>query len=167
MSESSMSDGQFTKLFATMITLMTCLTLFLVVLAHRNSGDVMAAIKAEKQVVADKIIAERVKPVGELQVGEVAATAVKPEVAAVAKSGDEVYTASCIACHGTGIAGSPKVGDTAAWAERIAAGTDSLYTHAISGFTGKTGMMPPKGGNASLSDDEIKAAVDYMVGQSQ
>jgi cytochrome c5 len=59
------------------------------------------------------------------------------------------------------------VGNAAAWTSRIEAGADSLYTNAINGFQGSSGVMPGKGGNAALSDDEVKAAVDYMVTQSQ
>ncbi len=79
-----------------------------------------------------------------------------------ADAGKKTYEAACIACHGAGIAGAPKLGDKAAWAPRIKQGKDVLYTHAIKGFQGKAGMMPAKGGSAA-SDDEVKAAVDYMV----
>ena len=68
-----------------------------------------------------------------------------------------------MACHGAGVAGAPKIGDKADWGPRIAQGKDTLYTHATQGFTGKKGTMPPKGGAANLSDEEVKAAVDYMV----
>ena len=165
MSESSMPDKQFTKLFAIMITLMFALLLFLIVLAHINSGEVMTKLEAEKQADIDAMVAARVQPVGKIQVGEAAPAPAPTTTASAAKSGAEVYQASCFACHGTGVAGAPKVGDAAAWADRIAAGNDVLYDHAINGFTGKTGLMPPKGGNAALSDDEVKAAVDHMVSQ--
>lgn len=81
--------------------------------------------------------------------------------------GKKVYGASCFACHGTGAAGAPKAGDKQAWAARIAEGLPSLYKHAVDGFKGKTGFMPPKGGNAALSNTEVKAAVDYMVSVSK
>lgn len=85
--------------------------------------------------------------------------------AATAKpaGGEAVYNTACTACHGAGIAGAPKSGDKAAWAPRIAQGKPTLYEHAIKGFQGKGGVMPAKGGNASLSDDDVKAAVDYMI----
>jgi len=76
--------------------------------------------------------------------------------------GKKIYDAACIACHGAGIAGAPKLGDNAAWAARIKQGSEVLYGHAIKGFQGQTGFMPPKGGSTA-SDAEIKAAVDYMV----
>ncbi len=80
--------------------------------------------------------------------------------------GKKIYEASCQACHGTGVAGAPKTGDKAAWGPRIKQGSATLYDHAIKGFQGKAGMMPPKGGS-SASDDEVKAAVDYMVSASK
>jgi cytochrome c5 len=81
--------------------------------------------------------------------------------------GQKTYQAACFACHGTGAAGAPKTGDKAAWADRIKQGNDKMYEHAIKGFKGAKGVMPAKGGRADLSDDAVKAAVDYMVAQSK
>jgi cytochrome c5 len=86
-----------------------------------------------------------------------------PTTAAAARSGKQVYDTTCFACHAIGAAGAPKFGDKAAWAPRIAQGIDTLLSHAIDGFQGKTGVMPPKGTCANCSNDELKAAVDYMV----
>lgn len=77
--------------------------------------------------------------------------------------GEETYNKACKMCHGSGMMGAPKVGDAAAWSERVAKGNDALYSSAINGI----GAMKPKGGKKSLSDDEVKAAVDYMVSQSK
>lgn len=82
--------------------------------------------------------------------------------AATADAGKAVYGEVCIACHGAGIAGAPKFGDKAAWAPRLAEGTAVLYQHAIAGFQGKSGVMPPKGGS-NKPDTDIKAAVDYIL----
>ncbi len=90
-----------------------------------------------------------------------AAPAAAPAVAS-ADTGKTLYNSACVACHGAGIAGAPKLADKAAWAPRIQQGTAVLYEHAIKGFQGKTGMMPPKGG-ASAPDADVKAAVDFMV----
>ena len=93
------------------------------------------------------------------------AAPVAAEPAAAAASADvgkKIYDSACVACHGAGIAGAPKFGDKAAWADRIKQGQNVLYEHAIKGFQGKNGMMPPKGGSTA-SDDEVKAAVDYMA----
>jgi cytochrome c5 len=92
-----------------------------------------------------------------------AAAAAAPAAApATADNGKTVYSATCVACHGAGIAGAPKFGDKGAWAARIAQGNNVLYDHALKGFQGKAGMMPPKGGS-SAPDADVKAAVDYMV----
>ncbi len=92
----------------------------------------------------------------------VAATATAAPAVASASAGKTVYNSACVACHGAGIAGAPKVGDKAAWSARIAQSNTTLYEHAIKGFQGKTGVMPPKGG-ATVSDADVKAAVDFMV----
>ena len=88
-----------------------------------------------------------------------------PEKAAAAPAagkpdGKKIYDSTCVACHGTGVAGAPKAGDKAAWAPRLKTGMKSLYADALKGKNG----MPPKGGNTALSDDELKAAVDYLTG---
>lgn len=122
----------------------------------------------------------RVAPVGSLNTsGEpvtVASTAATPAPAAGAEAaptaaaataaaspGEAAYNRTCFACHGAGVAGAPKLGDQANWSPRVAQGTETLYKHAIEGFQGQTGMMPPKGGATDLSDDEVKGAVDFML----
>jgi cytochrome c5 len=92
----------------------------------------------------------------------IAAPPAAPAATASADVGKKLYESACVACHGAGIAGAPKFGDKAAWADRIKQGQNVLYEHAIKGFQGKNGMMPPKGGSAA-SDEEVKAAVDYMA----
>ena len=76
--------------------------------------------------------------------------------------GEKVFGANCVSCHGAGVLGAPKVGDKTAWGPRIAQGKDTLYTHALGGFK----MMPAKGGNPALKDEEVKAAIDYMVSKA-
>ncbi len=128
-------------------------------------------------------VAQRLKPVGTLVVGDAPAPAANATAAnAPAKSaapaasstvktasgqpvklgvgaGKQIYDSVCVACHGAGIAGAPKAGDKAAWGPRIAKGKDSLYNSALHGKN----AMPPKGGSTA-PDADIKAAVDYMVG---
>jgi cytochrome c5 len=96
-----------------------------------------------------------------------AAPAVAAPAAPAAVDGKKIYDTACTACHAAGIAGAPKNGDKAAWAPRIAQGANVLYDHAIKGFQGKAGLMPAKGGNTSLSDADVKAAVDFMVAGSK
>ncbi len=101
-------------------------------------------------------IEKRIKPVGSVYVaGD------EPVQAAQSgpRSGEQVYQAACVACHGAGIMGAPKVGDAGAWSPRISKGMDTLYSSAINGI----GAMPAKGGCVACSDDEIKAAIDFMV----
>jgi cytochrome c5 len=81
-------------------------------------------------------------------------------------AGKSVYGKTCAMCHAAGVAGAPKPGDKEDWGPRIAQGKDTLYKHAIEGFTGAKGMMPARGGASSLSDDDVKAAVDFMADQS-
>jgi len=90
--------------------------------------------------------------------------AAKPQPqAAAAVDGKKVYDTTCTACHTAGVANAPKPGDKAAWAARIKQGMDALVQSALKG----KGAMPPKGGNASLSEAELRAAVDFMVSQSK
>ncbi|MBN8442200.1 MAG: cytochrome c5 family protein [Thauera sp.] len=81
--------------------------------------------------------------------------------------GEGVYKKICALCHSSGVAGAPIPGNKADWEPRIAQGKDVLYKHAIEGFTGSKGMMPARGGGTSLSDDEVKAGVDFMVSKLQ
>ncbi len=97
----------------------------------------------------------------------VAAPAPATPAPVAARSGKQVYDTACFACHATGAAGAPKLGDKAAWGPRIAQGMDTLVSHAINGFQGQTGVMPPKGTCAACSNDELKAAVKYMVDNSK
>jgi cytochrome c5 len=119
-------------------------------------------------------LARRIAPVAKLQLegaAEVAPAAQAPKVATVAAApaaggkpdGKKVYDSACMACHATGAANAPKLGDKAAWAPRLKTGADALYASVLKG----KGAMPPKGGNAALSDADVKAAVDYLVAGSK
>lgn len=84
---------------------------------------------------------------------------------AMAADGKAIYSKSCIACHASGAAGAPRLGDKAAWEKRIAKGNDALYASAMNGVPG-TAMLP-KGTCSACSEEDLKAAVDYMVSQSK
>jgi cytochrome c5 len=101
----------------------------------------------------------RIAPVGAVDVAD-------PNAPHVALSGEQVFGQVCKTCHEAGLAGAPKMGDNAAWAPRIAQGAATLFKHAIEGFTGKNGMMPAKGGNTDLADDDVERAVVYMANRS-
>lgn len=124
---------------------------------HAADGTEMSPIEARTAPVGQVSIADPNAPVP--AAGEAVA-------ASGGSDGESVYNSVCAVCHGAGVAGAPKLGDVDGWSARIAQGNDVLYDHAINGYMG-VGMMPAKGGNASLSDDEVKAAVDYMVDSSK
>jgi cytochrome c5 len=106
--------------------------------------------------MSEDAVAERLKPVGEVALAEASTT---PGV----RSGEQVVNTVCQTCHGAGLVGAPKIGDKAAWQPRLAQGVNALHEHAIKGIR----AMPPRGGNASLSDAEVSAAVDYILKQSK
>ena len=83
--------------------------------------------------------------------------------AAAADDGQQIYQTTCQACHATGVAGAPKLGDKEAWAPRIAQGMDTLLANATSGIR----AMPPKGTCTACTEAELKSAIEYMVSQSQ
>ena len=84
-----------------------------------------------------------------------------------AANGASVYEKNCMACHGEGVAGAPKVGEVEAWKERLPKGIDAMVTSVIEGVQGYSGAMPPRGGNPDLSDEQIREAVQYMVDELQ
>lgn len=82
-----------------------------------------------------------------------------------ADAGEKLFGSVCTTCHTAGLMGAPKLADKADWAPRIAQGKDTLYKNAIVGYQGKSGVMPARGGSQA-SDEEVKAAVDYMVSKA-
>ena len=96
---------------------------------------------------------------GKVVTAAAAPVAAAPTPAAAADKGKSTYDQACVACHGQGVAGAPKFGDKTAWAPRIKTGMEALYVTSLKG----KGAMPPKGGNTTLADADVKAAVDYMV----
>lgn len=127
-------------------------------------------------------IADRIAPIGKVEVATAIqekatpaetsaaepgvaeeAPAADPAAAAASSGGQEIYSKTCIACHASGAAGAPKLGDKAAWEPRIAQGMDALMTTVLNGKN----AMPPRGTCMTCSDDELRAAVDYMISQSQ
>jgi cytochrome c5 len=143
------------------------------IVAHLVTGG--AHTGKDNPALSEEEIAKRLKPVGEVaidpnQPAPVAAAPVTvaaapaPSAAAPAASGDSgkgksIFDTTCMACHATGAAGAPKIGDKAAWAPRLKEGMPAVYGIAMKG----KGAMPPKGGNGTLSEADVKAAVDYMV----
>ncbi|MEL7044026.1 MAG: c-type cytochrome [Pseudomonadota bacterium] len=97
--------------------------------------------------------------------GAMEAAAGEMVAAAAAIDGESIYNQACLACHASGVGGAPVVGDAGSWAPRIAKGMDVLHSSGINGIAG-TAMMA-KGGRADLSDDQVIAAVNFMVENSQ
>jgi cytochrome c5 len=165
----SKQDSHFFNNFSVVIGILVAVTIGLFVFARGIGADHQLA-----QVTTDPRYVEsvegRLQPVARVAVAGQDNSALKIEsagpptaAAALPKDGTAAYDVACVACHGAGIAGAPKSGDKAAWAPRIAQGKDTLYKHALEGFTGKTGMMPPKGGRTDWPDDLVKQAVDHIV----
>jgi cytochrome c5 len=120
----------------------------------------MVSVSALSASDSSETISDRLKPVGSVCMsGDDCAAAPVAAAPAEPRTGAQVYDTKCTTCHATGAAGAPKFGDAAAWAPRVGKGLDTLYTSALSGFNG----MPAKGLCMDCSDDEVKAAVDYMV----
>jgi len=132
--------------------------------------------------MSDEAVRKRLAPAAQLEIdpnapapaADPAASAAAPVTAAVippraakvastSGSGPATYESVCKVCHAAGVAGAPKLGDKAAWSARVKTGLDALHASALKG----KGAMPPKGGNPSLSDADVKAAVDYMVAASK
>lgn len=153
-------DTDFMKVFVgLMIGLLVFLVLAIIganVISGKDSDDVQSDPRVQAA------IEERIAPIGEVNTAEVTQQAAGDDAGA-SGGGKSVYDSACMACHATGAAGAPILGDKGAWTDRIAKGNETLFDHAINGFKG----MPPKGGNAGLSDEEVKAAVEYMVDESK
>ncbi len=120
--------------------------------------------RAEASTMTREAVVARLQPVAQVELAPAPGSGDAPKQAGSLK-GQAVFEASCIACHGEGIAGAPKFGDKAAWGPRIAHGYKSLVDHAINGFTGKAGTMPAKGGG-NYEDVEVARAVAYMANKA-
>jgi cytochrome c5 len=163
-------DRRFFDTFMLIVGVLVALTLGLIILARIVSQDPVAATR-DADADYQREVVSRIKPFAREAVAGQDNSALAPPVqvqtAAADMGGEEVYNEACVACHGAGIAGAPKLQDKAAWAPRIAQGLDTLHKHALAGFQGKSGYMPPKGGRTDLSDQSIANAVDYMIDHSK
>jgi cytochrome c5 len=167
-----MTEKRYAKNASIILGISAVLMLFFFALvAHHH--DISEQVQQHRSAppATGSSVAERIKPVGQLNVAS-AETQREPVKDAVAelppgRDGQQVYQATCVVCHGAGIAGAPKLDDKGQWAKRIAKGVGTLYASAVNGVQGSAGAMPAKGGNPALSNAEVKAAVDYMVAQSK
>jgi len=165
-------DQKFFDMYSLVIGVIGVVVFALFLVAMKMS-DLTQGVYTQDAEEYQAALLERIRPVGEVYLSgeELAGTAptvettAEPEPVAVTMSGPQVYNSACIACHSTGVGGAPIVGDAAVWTDRVAQGITVLKRHAVVGFTGATGFMPAKGGRMDLSDGEIEAAVDYMLGE--
>ena len=163
-------DQNFIDNYSLVIALaIFALALFVLALKMSNFTKDVFSADSEEYMAS---VAERLRPFGQVympgdSLQPMVAQAETPEPVATVLSGPQVFNEACIACHGNGIGGAPMLTDGDNWAARIAQGTDVLYQHAIQGFTGSAGYMPPKGARLDLSDEEIHGAVDYMLSEIQ
>ena len=167
-----MTEKRYATNFWTILGISVVLLLFIFLLVghHQKIRD---RVRLDRGALlgAGSSVAERIKPVAQVNVAS-AETQPEPAKNAAAaqprsRDGQQVYQASCVACHDAGIAGAPKLGDKSQWAKHIAKGLDTLYASAVNGVQGSAGAMPAKGGNPALSNAEVRAAVDYMVARSK
>ena len=176
-------DRRFYEMFTLVIGALVAFTIFIFIVANHVAAKTQIEWVNEERAHSGAI-EERLAPIGKVAItgqtpaepaaaepqpapaggetpaaaGETAATG-----ATTAASGEKIYNEACFACHAVGVAGAPKLGSKDEWAPRIAQGMPTLVEHATKGFQGQKGVMPPKGGRADYSDEQIAAAVQYMV----
>lgn len=176
----SKADDIFWREFGVILLLLSAFTVGMFLIARAIGASSMVRMHTGATAVT-----MRIEPVGRVRIGDpaqqvgteamqVAAAAGTPpaasaapesptgEAEAAAAPGEAVYLSLCQACHAGGIAGAPKLDDVAGWTERMAKGLDGLVATAIQGMGG----MPPRGGNPTLTDEEIRQAVEYMLEQA-
>lgn len=163
-------DLDFLKKFSLVLLFLTVVTgglIWLAAMLHK-------AVPPQESQTAIQAQLNRIAPVGDVYAGSTGAAAQAAAAAAAdaqaasqvayggTMDGGEIYGNLCAGCHTAGVAGAPTLSQVD-WTSRIPQGMDTLYTHAIEGFTGSTGFMPPRGGNPALSDEQVIASVDWMI----
>jgi cytochrome c5 len=167
-------DRQFRDQFSLVIGILAGVVagiLFLAIYLANRGGQSDRRLEEEEY---QRQVAERIAPPARIAVAgqDNSALAVAPSTSAervgttlkMPTNGAEVYQQVCVTCHGPGIGGAPRADDATAWSARVAKGKNTLYQHAIGGFHGEAGLMPPKGGRTDIPDELIQAAVDHMIG---
>jgi cytochrome c5 len=167
----SKHDSHFFNVFSVVLGLLVAFAIGVYAFAHyvgKREQVAHVLIDPRMQQSVEQRVANpaRVAVAGQdnsaLKIAPVSAAATAT-VAVVLTNGAEVYENVCKNCHGGAMPGVPKAGDKAVWGPRIAKGKPTLYEHALKGFTGPAGVMPPKGGRADVSDDLVKQAVDHLI----
>ena len=165
-------DLDFLKHFSMVIGFLALITVGLILF----SGHLNGVIPPEVSPAALRATEARIAPAGEVYAGATGAASQAAATAAAAAAaasqvayggttdGSVIFNNLCTGCHTSGAGGAPTL-DKAHWSARITEGTETLYKHAIEGYTGPDGgIMPPKGGNPALTDEQVKATVDWMLG---
>ena len=164
-------DLEFLKKFSLVIGFLMLVTLGLMVAAYYVHKQLPTEVNPD---VAKRQL-DRIAPAGAVYAGTTGAAAQAAATAAAAAKaasqvayggtldGAVIFDSLCAGCHKSGAGGAPMM-TSAAWAARIAQGKDTLHKHAIEGFTGAAGVMPAKGGNPALTDEQVVATVDWMLG---
>jgi cytochrome c5 len=163
--EHKVTDAEFYKVFAIVSVIIIGLAIFIAILSNVFAGYASSASENYKvQIQSDTN--QRIAPSGKINLASNPSIKQEVMVASVSKTkiltAKEVYNTVCMSCHTSGAAGAPVIGNNSQWSDRLAKGKDALYASAINGI----GIMPAKGGVSSLSDNEIKSAVDYILSES-
>jgi len=168
-SESHATDKHFFDLFMIVIGVLIAVTFGLFLLSNYIAGKTQVVYVLQDEPFQEQV-AGNIAPIGAIaldgdEIADAGQVAMAEPVAEIL-SGPQVYNQACLACHGAGVGGAPVMGNAEAWSGRIAQGNEVLTEHVINGYTGPAGYMPPKGGRVDLSDEEIIAAMSYMVDES-
>ncbi len=165
-------DQKFFDMYSLVIGVLAAVCLGFLVLAMNLNDRTRGDFRQHADVYI-KEVEKRIEPFSQVflpgddltEAGPQVAAAEEPKPVETAMTGPQVYNEACIACHGAGIGGAPEFGNAEAWEPRIEQGIDTLIQHALHGYQGQTGFMPPKGGRLDLSDEEVANAVRYMAEQ--
>ena len=163
--EHKVTDAEFYKIFAIVSVIIIVLAIFIAIIANIFAGYSSSASENYKVEIQNNTN-QRIEPSGKINLASNPTIRQEVIVASINKaetlSGENVYNTVCMSCHTSGAAGAPVIGNNNQWSDRLSKGKDVLYANAINGI----GIMPAKGGVSSLSDDEIKLAVDYILSES-
>ena len=163
--EHKVTDAEFYKVFAIVSVIIIGLAIFIAILSNVFAGYASSASENYK-VEIQSDTNQRIAPSGKINLASNPSIKQEVMVASVSETkiltAKEVYNTVCMSCHTSGAAGAPVIGNNSQWSDRLAKGKDALYASAINGI----GIMPAKGGVSSLSDNEIKSAVDYILSES-